>query len=223
MISIFKVFTNEKGLYGNKVAIIPDEKSKINTTERRRLCRKLKLSEAVFINNLKNNNISIFSPTGEIPFAGHAVLGTAFYLDEIKKAETKIINCLGNKIVIYHNNSLIWAKADFKILPHWIFRKCKSKFKVEKIRLTQTKTYKHCFVWAWEDYQKKIIRARTFAPDWLIPEDEANGSGSLVLASKLKRNIKIIHGKGSVIFANYLNNKAGKIGGRVRLYKEIDM
>jgi len=70
-------------------------------------------------------------------------------------------------------------------------------------------------VWAWIDEIKGAIRARTFANDWDIPEAEGNGSGSMLLAEKLKRSIEIKHGKGSVIFARPVSNNCVRIGGKI--------
>ena len=62
---------------------------------------------------------------------------------------------------------------------------------------------------------KGLIRARTFAPDWGIPDDEANGSGAMKLAATLERSIEIIHGKGSVIYAKPWKADFADLGGRV--------
>jgi len=75
-------------------------------------------------------------------------------------------------------------------------------------------------MWAWIDKTKGLIRARTFASDWEIPEAQGNGSGSMVLAAKLKRDIEIKHGEGSVIFAKPAPDGCADIGGRVN---ESDM
>jgi predicted PhzF superfamily epimerase YddE/YHI9 len=62
-----------------------------------------------------------------------------------------------------------------------------------------------------------MIRARTFAADWGIPEDEANGSGAMRLASTLGKTLEIHHGKGSVIYARRANERFAEVGGRVVL------
>jgi predicted PhzF superfamily epimerase YddE/YHI9 len=59
----------------------------------------------------------------------------------------------------------------------------------------------HTVAWAWIDEAKGLVRARTFAQDWGIPEDEANGSGSMQLAVNLRRKLTLRHGKGSIIHA----------------------
>lgn len=68
-------------------------------------------------------------------------------------------------------------------------------------------------VWAWINKPKGLIRARTFAADWDIPEAQGNGSGSMLLASSVGRPIQIKHGKGSVIFAKPAPNNRADIGG----------
>jgi len=68
----------------------------------------------------------------------------------------------------------------------------------------------HSYVWAWVDQSLKVgkIRARTFLPDWGIAEEEANGSGSMLLADKLGRSLLIKHGKGSYIRAKSATRKS---------------
>ncbi|MGH9421068.1 MAG: PhzF family phenazine biosynthesis protein, partial [Thermoanaerobaculia bacterium] len=78
-------------------------------------------------------------------------------------------------------------------------------------------------VWAWIDERQGLIRARTFAPDWDIPEAQGNGSGSMVLAAIVDRVIEIKHGEGSVIFAKPAPDGSADIGGRVVEQQSIDV
>lgn len=210
---IIKVFVNEKGEFGNPVGIIVDEGKKFTQQERQEKATKSGLSEIVFINNIKNNNISIFSPTREIPFAGHAVIGSAFYLEKLKDSQINNIFSLGINIIVNHEKNKIWVRAELLKMPKWNFKQYKTFSEVENLTLENTKEFKHCVAWSWVDKTKGLIRARTFAPDWLIPEDEANGSGALLLSTKLNREIKINHGKGSVIYARPVDSIYGEVGG----------
>ena len=75
------VFTDVP-LAGNPVAVFTDARE-IPETELQRLARELNLSETVFVyapDGDGNVRIRIFTPTLELPFAGHPVLGTAFVL-----------------------------------------------------------------------------------------------------------------------------------------------
>ena len=206
---------DEKGNYGNPVGIVIDEQAKISKNQRQKICINSGFSEVVFINNIRNCNISIFSPTREIEFAGHAVIGTVSFLDKLNNIKVDSIECLGHKMLVRHEDSIIWVKADLKTMPDWNFKEFGSAGEVNKLDLSQASKFKHCYVWSWQDKKNHTIRARTFASDWLIPEDEANGSGSMLLSKMQKCNLKIKHGKGSVIYANYINSNYAEVGGLV--------
>jgi predicted PhzF superfamily epimerase YddE/YHI9 len=101
------------------------------------------------------------------------------------------------------------------ILPGYVAHCLEDAQAIEQIKLEDTKTWQHTMAWAWINETKGLIRARTFATDWDIPEAQGNGSGSMVLAARLRRGIEIKHGEGSVIFARPALNGCADIGGRV--------
>jgi trans-2,3-dihydro-3-hydroxyanthranilate isomerase len=75
------VFTDVP-LAGNQLAVFTDARE-IPEERLQPLARELNLSETVFVypgSGLGNVRIRIFTPTLELPFAGHPVLGTAFVL-----------------------------------------------------------------------------------------------------------------------------------------------
>jgi trans-2,3-dihydro-3-hydroxyanthranilate isomerase len=75
------VFTDVP-LAGNPVAVFTDARE-IPEERLQRLAREVNLSETVFVytpDGDANVRIRIFTPTLELPFAGHPVLGTAFVL-----------------------------------------------------------------------------------------------------------------------------------------------
>jgi trans-2,3-dihydro-3-hydroxyanthranilate isomerase len=75
------VFTDVP-LAGNPVAVFTDARE-IPEERLQRLAREVNLSETVFVYTPDGNanvRIRIFTPTLELPFAGHPVLGTAFVL-----------------------------------------------------------------------------------------------------------------------------------------------
>ncbi|HEY5389442.1 MAG TPA: PhzF family phenazine biosynthesis protein [Solirubrobacteraceae bacterium] len=75
------VFT-DRPLEGNGVAVFTAAES-LDDTTMQRLARELNLSETVFTAPPRRGGdaaIRIFTPTAELPFAGHPVLGTAFVL-----------------------------------------------------------------------------------------------------------------------------------------------
>ena len=78
------------------------------------------------------------------------------------------------------------------------------------------------YAWAWIDEAAGTVRARSFAPDFGIAEDEATGSAALGLAVLLDRELTIHQGKGSVLHARALGGGWGEVGGRVSLDERRD-
>jgi trans-2,3-dihydro-3-hydroxyanthranilate isomerase len=75
------VFTDTP-LAGNPVAVFTDARQ-LEEQALQRLARELNLSETVFVLPAESGGharIRIFTPTNELPFAGHPTLGTAFVL-----------------------------------------------------------------------------------------------------------------------------------------------
>ncbi len=78
--AVADVFT-EVPLQGNQVAVFTDATG-LSAEVMQRAAREMNLSETVFVFRAEDPNahlrVRIFTPTTELPFAGHPVLGTAF-------------------------------------------------------------------------------------------------------------------------------------------------
>lgn len=78
--TIADVFTDEP-LQGNQVAVFTDA-SGLSAETMQRAAREMNLSETVFVFRAEDRGahlrVRIFTPSTELPFAGHPVLGTAF-------------------------------------------------------------------------------------------------------------------------------------------------
>jgi trans-2,3-dihydro-3-hydroxyanthranilate isomerase len=75
------VFT-DKPLAGNQLAVFTDARG-LSDDEMQSLAREMKFSESVFVLPPESDGhvlMRIFTPTAEVPFAGHPTLGTAFVL-----------------------------------------------------------------------------------------------------------------------------------------------
>jgi trans-2,3-dihydro-3-hydroxyanthranilate isomerase len=75
------VFT-ERPLQGNQLAVFTDARD-LDGAAMQRLAREINFSETVFVLPAEGDGharIRIFTPTVEVPFAGHPTLGTAFVL-----------------------------------------------------------------------------------------------------------------------------------------------
>jgi predicted PhzF superfamily epimerase YddE/YHI9 len=168
-----RVFCDANGEYGNPVGIVEDEGQKINEVERQKIALNSGYSEIVFIDDIKEGKVSIFTPVHQIPFAGHALVGTAHFLIKEYGFNLSRLISMGNEIPIRTDDKLTWVQVDLEILPKWNFEQLSTPSMVEEIKVEQAISKLHSFVWSWIDEEKGLVRARTFATDWGIPEDEA--------------------------------------------------
>ena len=81
---IVDVFAEEK-YTGNELAVIRGASS-LSDIEMQKIAREINFSETTFILNDEKNgggfDVRIFTPTEELPFAGHPTLGTAFIIQQ---------------------------------------------------------------------------------------------------------------------------------------------
>ena len=81
---ICDVFT-DTAFGGNQLAVIPDARG-LTDKQMQQIAREFNYSESTFVFPAKNGNtrnVKIFTPTREVPFAGHPNIGTAFVLASI--------------------------------------------------------------------------------------------------------------------------------------------
>lgn len=210
-----RVFADNEDNFGDAASVVIDEGKHISDSERQEIAGGLNTGETIFVNDLANASISVIHPQGEIGFAGVGVLATAWLLTKLRGKPTEIMHARDGEIKTWQEDNLTWAKASLAIMPPWNYKQLTNPEAVDQIKLEDTKDWMHTMAWAWIDETKGLVRARTFATDWDIPEAQGNGSGSMVLAARLKRGIEIKHGQGSVIFAKPADNDCADIGGRV--------
>ena len=80
---ICDVFTDQR-FGGNQLAVLPDAQ-KLSDWQMRQIAREFNFSETAFVLPAEvghTRKVRIFTPTTEIPFAGHPNIGTAFVLAE---------------------------------------------------------------------------------------------------------------------------------------------
>lgn len=219
-INLVRVFVNEKGKFGNPQSIVFDEHNNLDIKKRQEIAYNNGFSETIFINDKKTGNVTILNPKEECPFAGSALLGTAWFLNNKYQLQLESLLSSGKIIPTWQENGVTYISMKESILPPWNLMELKTPKDVINISPVIIKKVDHAVVWSWINKAKGIIRARTFAPDWGIPEDEANGSGSMKLALKFQQNIIVHHGKGSIVYTKFINKGLAAVGGRVILNKK---
>jgi len=212
---LLRVFTDASGNCGDTVPVVIDEDRKISDAVRQKIAIRLGAPETVFVNDIATADISIMHLQGEVDFAGTPALGAAWLLATLRDEPITVMKGRKSDITTWQENGLTWVQTELASMPPWHHKQLDNPETVEHLTVEAMKTTEHTMVWAWIDEAKGLIRARTFASDWDIPEAEGNGSGSMILAAQLKRSIEIKHGKGSVTFAKPGGNDQAAIGGRV--------
>jgi predicted PhzF superfamily epimerase YddE/YHI9 len=221
---IVDVFVDGSGNFGGGMGIIIDENRSLTDSERQALAGRLGYEEAIVINNVAKNDVSIYTPQREIPFAGQPLVGAAWQLSRLHAQPITAIHCLGGEIRTWQAGGLTWIRAGLDIMPGWNIKQVPSPDEVERLAASDAGSLPHTLVWAWINEAKGQIRARTFAVDWeIVPEVETNGSGSMMLAHLLKRNLHIRHGKGSLIHAKAEDGNYASVGGRVITRNVLDL
>lgn len=113
---IVDVFTDKK-YAGNQLAVFLDA-GNLSSEEMQKIAREINFAESTFVTKLdKENNkaeIKIFTPSQEMQFAGHPIIGTSWVLiNKIfeNSPENIRLNVPIGPIAIHQSNDLIWLKA----------------------------------------------------------------------------------------------------------------
>lgn len=212
-----RVFVDDENRFGSPLGIVIDEDRKIDKKKRQEIAADLNYSETVFIDDAAAGSINVFSPIRECPFSMYAALGASWFIKNQLDFQITHLVSKSQKIKTHYQDEKIWVRSESSILPSWNLVEYETAAEIESFKVDDFMQEKHVLVWAWIDRSGGVVRARTFANDWGIPEDEANGSGSMRLALGLQRDISILHGKGSLIFARPLDNAYVEVGGKCNL------
>ena len=117
---IVDVFAEEK-YAGNQLAVVRDAVS-LSDEQMQQIAKEMNYSETTFILSDESrdggNDVRIFTPAAEVPFAGHPTLGTAYIIQKeiIKEpVDEVVLNLKIGKIPVTferreHNDELLWMK-----------------------------------------------------------------------------------------------------------------
>lgn len=216
-LNVLNAFIDEDGNHGNPVGILVDEDGKLDIRTRQAVSLASGFSETVFISDVASLTIHIHNPKEEITFAGHATVAAAWFLKHVLEKQVTQLQGREGLIEAWSENDLTWVKCELRLTPPWWHEYVADVAKLEALSGPEDPSQTHTQLWTWIDSASGIIRSRTFAAEWGIPEDEANGSGCMRLAAALGRSLKVIHGRGSVIYARPHLPGSAAVGGRVAI------
>ena len=206
---VLRVFANEEGEWGNPLGVFLDG-DQVPGAERQRVAAELGYSETVFLDDPEQGGLAIYTPAAEIPFAGHPLVGTAWLLAREGRPPGALRPPAGEVGVrIEGDGAFIEGRGDWSAF-HAV--ELEGPAQIDQLRGSPEGVEGDVYAWAWIDEAAGTVRARSFAPDFGIPEDEATGSAALGLAVELDRELTIHQGAGSVLLARALGGGRGEVG-----------
>jgi trans-2,3-dihydro-3-hydroxyanthranilate isomerase len=86
---LLNVFTKDSQNGNQLAAVFPEQELEISVMQK--LAREFNFSETIFFNHLNHKSIRIFTPNGELPFAGHPTVGAAWLLNHLGKEDKNFL------------------------------------------------------------------------------------------------------------------------------------
>lgn len=214
-VHVLRVFVGTDGGDGNPLGVVLDGGAVAEAAARQAMAAELAFSETVFVDDRASGQLRIFTPTDELPLAGHPLVGTAWLLAQTGP-EVEVLRPPAGEIPCWAEGEETWIRARPEDAPAFELRHLASPAEIDAHPLAEPGELLE--VWAWEDEEAGAVRARVFAPAVGVAEDEATGSAALRLCAQAGRPLRIRQGVGSLILARPA--RAGgtvEIGGRCAL------
>ncbi len=202
-IRVLRVFTDEAGASGNLLGVV-EEGGPIDYERRQAIAAELAYSETVFVE--RGSRLQIFTPSTELPFAGHPLVGSAWLL------RRSPLHVPAGEVATRAERNRAWVSARSDWCPPFERVQLATPAEVDAVRAPRTGSVQ---VWAWADEVAGHVRARVFAPDFGVPEDPATGSAAIRLCAVLGRALTIEQGPRCLIEARPLGGGWVELGGRV--------
>jgi predicted PhzF superfamily epimerase YddE/YHI9 len=217
---VLRVFVSPEGTGGNPLGVFLDGAA-VPTGRRQAIATDLGFSETVFVDGPAKGEVRIFTPAGELPFAGHPLVGTSWLLARERTAVAVLRPPAGEVPTFLDDDGVTWIRGRAEWAPEMAFRQLPGPSEVDRLDgAPDGLGFADC--WAWEDEAAGRIRSRVFAPRFGIAEDEATGAAAVRLVSRLGRPITIRQGAGSLLRARPGPDGTAEVGGEVVLAEVRD-
>jgi predicted PhzF superfamily epimerase YddE/YHI9 len=211
---VLKVFVGENGSGGNPLGVFLDG-SEISESELQSVAADLGFSETVFVDDIERDEVHIFTPGTELPFAGHPLVGTAWLLEN-EGHEVRMLRPPAGEVAVRIDGDLTFITGRPEWAPEFDHIQLESPAEVDALK-GPPDGHDLAGAWAWEDEAAGRVRVRVFPVRLGIEEDEATGAHAVRMAALLDRPLTINQGEGAVIVAEPQPDGGVEIGGRTEL------
>jgi predicted PhzF superfamily epimerase YddE/YHI9 len=217
-VHVLRVFLGPDGGGGNLLGVILDG-SAVAADRRQAVAADLGFSESVFVDSAAPPaaEVAIYTPTTEMRFAGHPTVGTSWLLRRVGRPVDALTVPAG-EVRTWHEGDLTWIRARPEWAADFRFVEFATAGEVEALRPPPPGDPGY-FAWAWLDAGIGLVRARLFANEIGIAEDEATGAAAVRLGGRHSVPLTVRQGKGSEIYVRPGPEGSGtvEVGGRVAI------
>ncbi len=217
-LDVLRVFVAPDGRGGNLLGVFLEPGS-LGDADRQRIATDLGYSETVFVDDRASARLRIFTPTVELPLAGHPLVGTSWLLHREGPAPRVLRPPAGDVPTWQDDDGLTWIRAHPETAPDFDLAELNSAAAIDALEGSPDGGGK-TVAWAWIDEAPGTMRVRAFLPDLGVPEDEATGSAALLLCEAAGRPVEIRQGSASVIHARPEGDGTVSVGGRVETVEQ---
>lgn len=211
---VVRVFVGPGGTGGNPLGVFLDG-GDIGEDRRQAVAADIGFSETVFVDDPAGGRVRIFTPTTELAFAGHPLVGTAWLLEQ-DGAWVDSLRPPAGRVATWEDDGRRWIRGRADWAPPMTLHRYPSPDAVDALE-GPPDGVGLLDAWAWEDEDLGTVRCRVFAPGVGIVEDEATGAAALRLTAELGRPLVIRQGRGSELRTRPGPEETVEVGGRVEL------
>lgn len=215
-VTVLRVFTDPDGNFGNPLGVV--DASLVEPGDRQRLATQLGYSETIFIDipgvGATSAHAVIHTPSTELPFAGHPTVGASWWLRE-RGTPIDTLRLAAGSVQVSYDGDVTTVNARAEWSPEFAIHDFESPQAVADADPGDFRDDIAHYVWAWVDRDAGSLRARMFASNLGVAEDEATGSAAIRLTDYLGRDLVITQGKGSVIETTWGARGWLRLAGRV--------
>jgi predicted PhzF superfamily epimerase YddE/YHI9 len=215
-ITVLRVFTDPDRNFGNPLGVV--DAGQVDPHDRQRLATQLGYSETIFVDlptaGSTTAHATIYTPRTEIPFAGHPTVGLSWWLRD-NGMPINTLRVPAGIVQVGYRGELAVISARSEWAPELFVHEFDS---VDDLLGADPADYPDDtahYLWAWIDRSAGSLRARMFAANLGVPEDEATGSAAIRITDHLSRDLHITQGKGSMIETTWSPEGWVRVAGRV--------
>jgi predicted PhzF superfamily epimerase YddE/YHI9 len=215
-VTVLRVFTDADGEFGNPLGVV--DAATVDPADRQRIATQLGYSETIFVDvpqpGANTAHARIFTPTIELPFAGHPTVGASWWLRDVGRP-IHTLQVPAGVVQVRYDDAEAAVRARAQWAPDFAIYHLQS---TDELFAADPDDYPddvENYLWTWTDRDKGEIRSRMFAVSLGVPEDEATGAAAVRITDYLSRDLTIVQGKGSVIQTRWSDDGWVWVAGRV--------